>query len=188
MGKNKNMDAKQKEFLEVFNPLKERLWRFCLNMATNIENAKDLLQDTIEAPFLNFDNVKHKEAFLSYLFTIASRRYYKTKKVLSRLEPLSEVQSESLISENCDPLIKADISMFYSALDKLPPEMKESIILFDIMGFSRNEICEIQSVSLEGLKARLYRGRKKLAELLGANQDFEINDSSSKIHNEGVKI
>lgn len=188
MDENKNMDDKQKVFLEYFNPLKERLWRFCLNLSRSRESAKDLLQDTIEAAYRNFGSIRHKEAFLSYLFTIASRAFYKIKQEQSKFEQLTELQSESLVSMATSPYDKAELTDFYSALAQIPVEMKESIILFDIMGFSRKEICEIQSVSLEGLKARLYRGRKKLAELLGANQDIELNDSSAKIHNEGVKI
>jgi RNA polymerase sigma-70 factor, ECF subfamily len=61
-------------------------------------------------------------------------------------------------------------------MDKLPREQKEAIILHVIMGFSREEICKIQECGMEALKQRLYRGRKKLADLLGAKDDKnEIN-------------
>jgi RNA polymerase sigma-70 factor (ECF subfamily) len=66
----------------------------------------------------------------------------------------------------------------------LPPEQKEAIILQDIMGFSQKEICEIQSISLDALKQRLYRGRKKLAELL--NDEFsEFTVDSLKLSAKG---
>ncbi len=165
------MDDKQKIFLECFSPLKDRLWRFCLYLSNDREAAKDLLQDTIEAAYLHFESVRHREAFLSYLFTVASRNYYRTKRLNSRFEPFDERAAETLVDDTVSPETKVEIALFYKALDKLSPEAKEAIILTDIMGFPRKEVCDIQSVNLETLKARLYRGRKKLAQLLGVDDD-----------------
>ena len=49
------------------------------------------------------------------------------------------------------------------------------------MGYSREEIAEIQSSNIENVKARLYRGRKKLAEILKAENDL-ITDTKELIY------
>jgi RNA polymerase sigma-70 factor, ECF subfamily len=161
------MIKKQEIFLELFEPVKENLWRFCLSLSKNRADAKDLLQDTIEQAYMNFENIKHQEAFLSFLFTITSRISRGKWKKDSNFEFTDSVDFETLVSDNVPPDVKVDITKLYEALDMLPPEQKEGIILFDIMGFSQPEICTIQAIELETLKKRLYRGRKKLAELLG---------------------
>ena len=65
------MKNKQEIFLNIFNPIKINLWRFCLSVSNSRNDAKDLLQETIEVAYRNFEKLKHNEAFLSYLFSIA---------------------------------------------------------------------------------------------------------------------
>lgn len=158
------MTEKQKKFLDLFEPVKDNLWRFCLTMSKNRENAKDLLQETITIAFNNFDKLSSPDAFLSWLFTIASRKYYEFHR--KKLDLNESVDVDLLFSKDISPEEQADIRHLYDALSKLPDDQRESIVLSDIMGYSREEICKIQDIELETLKSRLYRGRKKLIELL----------------------
>ena len=99
---------------------------------------------------------------------------------------IDEQNYESLIDESNSPEARAAAGELYEAMEDLPLEQKEAIILHNIMGFSREEICTIQNINLETLKARLYRGRKKLARLLGAEELPE--DVHSTLKNKGVVL
>lgn len=176
------MTEKQKKFLDLFEPVKENLWRFCLTMSKNKENARDLLQETITTAYNNFDKLSRPEAFLSWLFTIASRKYFEFYRKKMDLNELADV--DLLYSKELSPEEQTDIRYLYEALAKLPVEQKESIILFDIVGYSRDEICEIQQIGLETLKSRLFRGRKKLIELLrpiDKKETFQNIENSKRI-------
>jgi RNA polymerase sigma-70 factor (ECF subfamily) len=48
------------------------------------------------------------------------------------------------------------------ALASLRPEQREAVVLFEIDGFSIEEIAAIQNVSLSAVKSRLSRARKRL--------------------------
>jgi RNA polymerase sigma-70 factor (ECF subfamily) len=48
------------------------------------------------------------------------------------------------------------------ALAGLPPEQREAVVLFEMNGFSIEEISAIQNVSLSAVKSRLSRARKRL--------------------------
>ena len=158
------MKDNQDLFLELFELQKERLWWFCLSVSKNYEDAKELLAETIYQSCLNFEKVKNHKAFLSYLFTIANRINNRKK---TRLDYLMPEELENMIGNSESPESILEYKELYLALDKLPSVQKEAIILFDLMGFSRTEICEIQNTNIANVKARLYRGRKKLAEILG---------------------
>jgi len=169
---------KQKKFLELFEPVKENLWRFCLSMSRNRDAASDLLQESILIAYQNFETLRTEKAFLSYLLTIASRTLYAIKNKNSKIENDEEFDFDSLVGSNTPADVLTDVRNLYEALDKLPENQKEAIILSDIMGFSRQEICDIQNVSLDALKARLHRGKLKLALLLGADDDININENT----------
>jgi RNA polymerase sigma-70 factor (ECF subfamily) len=49
------------------------------------------------------------------------------------------------------------------ALATLPPEAREAIVLFELDGFTLEEIAEVQRASLSAIKSRLARSREKLA-------------------------
>lgn len=48
------------------------------------------------------------------------------------------------------------------ALQQLPPEQREAVVLFEVDGFSLDEIATMQRVSLSAVKSRLTRGRQRL--------------------------
>jgi RNA polymerase sigma-70 factor (ECF subfamily) len=61
-----------------------------------------------------------------------------------------------------------DIHFLYLALQQLPEEQRECIILFEISGFSIKEIAQTQQAGESAVKQRLKRGREKLIEILHA--------------------
>ena len=160
------MINKQQKFLELFEPNKIKLWKFCLSISRCRDNAKDLLQDTIEVAFKQFEAVKSEQAFLSYLFTIASRINYKQ---INRAKMLAEIDDsilEALIDGDALPDTKTDIRILYESLDKMKYEQREAIILSEIMGLQHLEAAKIQGISLETFRQRLYRAKNTLKEIM----------------------
>ncbi|MDT3740949.1 MAG: RNA polymerase sigma factor [Candidatus Kapabacteria bacterium] len=162
------MKNRQDIFLEHFEPLKKNLWRFCLSVSPTYDDAKDLLQDTIETAYREFENLKHKEAFLSWMFSIASRlnNSYQSKRCKTELS--SEKYYDLLESNELTPDRIFEIKLLYQALEKLPIEQKEAIVLCNILGYPQNIAAEIQNVKLETLKQRILRGKSQLKILLSS--------------------
>lgn len=184
----KSLDyIKQEEFMSYYERVSRKLSGFSRAMTRNTETAKDLVSDTILVAYENFDKIKNKQAFTSYIFTIAVRLHRKRKSKWSWFAEESEAYQESAISNEPMPDISHDIQVLYDALDKLPPKMKESIILFEISGFSIEEIRDIQGGTISGVKSRLKRGRGKLKELMyDSISRFDIEDKA--LHNNAYTI
>ncbi len=164
--------AKQEKFLEAYNPVKDSLWRYCLYMARNREFAKDLLGETITAAWQSYDKLKDDKAFLGYIFTIASRIFYRMKK--NYYSGFASVEdAETLFSAAMQPDMQTDINLLRENLDKLPEQQKEAVLLFHIEGLSRKEVARVQDVSEETVKSRLARGRKQLAIYMGVDDEQE---------------
>lgn len=156
-------------------PLYPNLERFTLNMTRNRDWAKDVTSETVLKAYDSFDSLRGEQAFLSFLFTIASRVYYaqinRAGKRIYEEQDLDELYS---IAPGPDEL--ADAKALHEALDKLPEKMKEAIVLFELEGFSYKEIAEIQTTTVDNIKVRLHRGKAKLEELL---QDGEMARTKS---------
>lgn len=171
-----NSNDKQIAFMNLFEPVRANLSRFCFSISLDRDDAKDLISETIVQAFENFEMLKKTDAFKSYLFSIASRinkRKNWRKRLFVRLDKEHlDIQISKNNSEN-----ELDVEILNKLMNKLPQKQKEAIALFDISGFSLEEIREIQGGSLSGVKSRLKRGREKLAEMLTDNYSERNNQS-----------
>ena len=154
--------------MSLFQPLQPRLDRFVLAMVRDQETAKDIVGETILIAYDQFETVRHREAFLSFLFTIATRVYRKRQKRSDRFGTLDDHRLESLIDPGTPPDLLTDIGAIYRALEELSEKQREAVVMFEILGFSMKEIQGIQGGTLISVKVRVMRARKKLAALLGA--------------------
>ncbi len=177
------MEEKQKQdkFMEAFEPNRQKLSAYALALTRNRDDAKDIVSETILKAYESFEKVKDTQAFSAYLFTIASRIF---KRKLWRRRIFGEYNqeyAETIPAGTVSPETRFDIETLYKALDKLPAKQKEAVILFEISGFSIEEICEIQGGTISGVKSRLKRGRETLTEIM--HKTYGIKTNTLKIIN-----
>lgn len=177
-------NEKQRAFLELFKPVEQNLYRYARAMADTYEEAKDLAADTLLAAYEGFESLQHREAFLSYLFTIASRIAKKKRWKKKFFGVYNELEANQMPDRSQHADRNMDIELLYKALGQLPAKQKEALVLFEISGFSLKEIQEMQGGSLSAVKSRISRGREKLAQLLNENKDPNLNSSNNNINTE----
>jgi RNA polymerase sigma-70 factor, ECF subfamily len=128
------------------------------------------LSETILKAYERFERLEEPAAFLSYLFTIASRTRRHERAKSARTRPFSETELESFVDERNAPDSNADVDHLYAALAQLPKKLREAIVMSEITGLKLEEVASIQGASLSAVKSRVSRGRKKLAQLLGVKE------------------
>lgn len=162
--------------MELYEPIHVRFEKFCKARAYGNFNFKDLMHDALVVAYERFDSLKKEEAFLHFLFGIAIRLLANENRKISteRLSDHSQVYNYSVESDRTDRLL--EINLLYEAISQLPDLQKESIILFEISGFSIKEIADLQQSSEDAVKQRLVRSRKKLLELMTEKKEVELNN------------
>jgi RNA polymerase sigma-70 factor (ECF subfamily) len=165
--------AKKKRFMELYEPVHVRFEKFCKARAYGNFNFKDLMHDALVVAYERFESLKNDGAFLHFLFGIAIRLLANENRKISteRLSDHSQAYNYSVESDRTDKLL--EINLLYEAISSLPDLQKESIILFEISGFSIKEIAGLQQSSEDAVKQRLVRSRKKLVELMTEKMNVE---------------
>jgi RNA polymerase sigma-70 factor (ECF subfamily) len=110
------------------------------------------------------------------------------------LQPLpgSLSQNEPIIAKWLCPYRKKEIlaePLFQKELEKhqmgecvqekvrqLPESYQSVLVLFDLMEFRHQETAEILDISIENVKVRLHRARKKLKTILEQECRFEVDE------------
>jgi len=162
------------EFIKLYDPIHNQFCMFCRAISGNIEDSEDLIQDTILNVLESFDRIKNKNAFKSYLFSVASN-LNKMKRRRSKFKSeFNDHELKQIIDFGQNQEHVTDFKIVYDKILSLPDKMAETLILYHISDLSLEEIQKIQGGSLSGVKSRLTRGRAKLLDLLNTKEQVKM--------------
>lgn len=142
-----------------------KLLRFAYSYVHNMEDAEDILQDTLiqymrTAPV--FENEKHE---ISWLMTVTAN-LSKNKIKANNIRRADEL-NEELVAEE-----KTDLSFIWEAVKSLPSDYREVIHLFYQEDFSTSQIANLLGRKESTVRSQLKRGRDRLKEVLKEAYDF----------------
>lgn len=144
----------------------------------NDQDAEDIVQESFLRAYKFFEGFRGENS-RAWLLTIVRNTCY-TWQRQNRMKKMSTVFDEELHgSENEIPnpetvlLENVNAEMLKNALEKLPVEFREVLILRELEGFSYKEIADIVSVPLGTVMSRLARARKLLLQRLTGHGEKE---------------
>jgi RNA polymerase sigma-70 factor, ECF subfamily len=147
-------------YLDVFEPLRPELYRYCRALTRSAFDAEDLVQDTLARGFVTlagiFQEIRNPRA---WLFRIASNLWIDRQR-RHREEPL-ESHPEPTAPETRPGETRDAGAML---IRRLAPQERASVLLKDVFDFTLEEIAEMLTTTPNAIEAALHRGRGKLAE------------------------
>ncbi|GAB7525272.1 RNA polymerase sigma factor [Paraburkholderia sp. 2C] len=146
----------------------------------NPNDAEDIVQDAYIRAFRYFD-MFHGENARPWLLTIVRRTWYSEwqKREMSRHsvefdENLDDTMFEGWSDSNADPetlmMRDQDARLVHAALEQLPAEYREVMVLRELEELSYREIATIADLPVGTVMSRLARGRRRLAASLASMQ------------------
>ena len=175
---------KSETFEQEALPHLDAVYRFALRLTGSPSEAEDLVQETFLRAYRAWDQYTLGTKAKSWLFTICRNAFLRGRERDTRRDELvseaaqAKTDTEDRVYET--PLFagKADYDPegdFFrglvddevlAAIDELPDDFREAVVLSDLHGMTYQEVAEILDVPLGTVKSRLFRGRKLLQEAL----------------------
>ncbi len=158
--------------------LSERQWRqeliallpslraFAWSLARNGADADDLVQETLIKAWGNRDKFTPGTNLRAWLFTILRNTWYTTVGKRRREAPDEDGHFADTLTAAPNQEWQCELSSLKAALDQLPPEHREAIIMVGAAGLSYEEAAEISGCALGTIKSRVNRARNRLARAL----------------------
>jgi RNA polymerase sigma-70 factor (ECF subfamily) len=172
--------------IAAFNSLVERyqtqIYNLCYRLLGNREAAEDATQETFLSAYRALPRFVGGN-FRSWLFRIAANgskdelRRRRRKPVLS-IEALSDPQEAPLEFADASESAEARVERIElgdtlrGALQLLPFDQRQAIVLLDVYGYRYEEIAVMTSASLGTVKSRIHRGRERLRRTLGGQMEL----------------
>lgn len=154
---------------------------FAISLTRNRATADDMMQDAVLKAWTNMDKFEPGTNMRAWLFTILRNNYYSSRRKLKReVADVDNAFSDTLSvkPEHDGRLQMAD---FKQALNQLPDEQREALILVGASGFAYEEAAEMCGVATGTIKSRVNRARARLSELLHLEDDeaLELTDTAT---------
>jgi RNA polymerase sigma-70 factor (ECF subfamily) len=157
-------------------------------MASHYVEADDLTQEVFVQAHRKLGSLRDPDAVTSWLYRIATHVCYDRFRKWSRQprpDPLDVSGSiaASPMGDGADEgrldrvIERTEMSACVRGfLEDLSDEYRQVILLHDLEGLTSAEIAEMLGVSVDTIKIRLHRARRKLKVALAANCDFSHDD------------
>jgi RNA polymerase sigma-70 factor, ECF subfamily len=180
-------------FRELVDPYRRELQLHCYRILGSVQDAEDLLQETLLAAWRALDRFEERASLRAWLYRIATNRCLNALRDRKRrpqevssmveppeptrlaeprwLEPYPDVLLEGLPDTAAGPdaiyEMRESVGLaFVAALQHLPPRQRAALVLRDVLGFDSAETAAALDSSENSVKGALQRARATLRERL----------------------
>jgi RNA polymerase sigma-70 factor (ECF subfamily) len=175
-------DDKRASFQREAVPHMDAVYRFALRLSGSPDQARDLVQDTFLRAFRNWEQYTPGTQCKSWRFTICRNLFLRQRERGQRHDEIvaenaprdtagdggdnplwASVEGSDPEGEFFGSIVDAEI---LKAIDALPEEYRTAVVLSDVEGLSYDEIAGMLDVPVGTVKSRLFRGRRRLQQVL----------------------
>jgi RNA polymerase sigma-70 factor (ECF subfamily) len=157
---------------EALVALIPRLRRYARALTGERFRADDLVQDTLERAIAKWALWRPGTDLRAWTFTIMHNVYVnQVKRSVLAAESLGPEAGMDLEDGAASADTLAQLNALNAALQRLPDEQRELLLLITLEGFSYDEAAHTLGLPIGTVMSRLARARAKLAALLEGNGD-----------------
>jgi RNA polymerase sigma-70 factor (TIGR02960 family) len=179
-------------FRELMDPFRRELQLHCYRILGSVQDAEDMLQETLLAAWRGLDDFEGRSSLRTWLYRIATNRCLNLLRSNARrpakevppmpepppptsrseplwLQPYPDILLEGLPDSAPGPAARFETKeaiglAFVTSLQRLPPLQRTALVLRDVLGFSAGESATILETTEASVKGALQRARAALAE------------------------
>lgn len=197
------LPAGQQPFEELVDPLRKELLAHCYRLLGSYHDAEDALQDALLRGWRGFSDFQGRSSFRTWMYTICTRTSLDIASAKGRralpadLSPASthavlrDAPSSDVLWLTPFPSSSAGSNepegryeqrealelAFIATLQHLPGNQRAALVLFDVVGFSAQEIAQIMDTSIDSVSSALARARKHVSERAATENQHNMASS-----------
>jgi RNA polymerase sigma-70 factor (ECF subfamily) len=187
-------DLQLGSFEELAMPLFEQLYNFAQWMTHNREEAEDLVQETYAKALKGFPSFRLGTNFRAWMYRILRNTFLTSRTGLkaNMTVPLNLDEDETELAvepETPETLLfaRSNREQLQTAIDQLPVQFREVLLLCEVEEMSYQEISETLSVPIGTVMSRLSRARRTIRDRLRLHlQEGSVGSAKLRGTNHGL--
>jgi RNA polymerase sigma-70 factor (ECF subfamily) len=175
--------ADESAFAELVERYHARLLFYLAKLLGQTHRAEDVLQEVWLDAWRGLPRLAEAGAWRVWLYRIARDRA--SRELRRRRLPTAASESLETVGETADNELSAEeLALVRAAIDQLPAEQREAVLLRYVEGMSYDEIAAVAGCQLGTVRSRLHYAKQTLKEQLkgtlpGTNASWNIRSSTS---------
>jgi len=161
---------KAQRLFELLAPSYDEARALARRIAGNNADGDDLFQDATLRAIAKLSQLREPSRFRLWFYRIllsVQRNHYRRgfwRRLISRDADAAAGAVPDLVGDDGSRWAerRASAARAQRALATLPPVQREAVVLFEIQGFTVEEVAELQCAKVSAVKSRLARGRARL--------------------------
>lgn len=146
---------------------------FAVSLTHNTDRADDLVQEALVKAWDKQSSFQLGTNLKAWLFTILRNEFYSQMRKRGREVQDSDGIMTAKLAVHPSQHGSLDLDDFKAALDTLPNDQREAIVLIGASGFSYEEAAEICDCAVGTIKSRVSRARTRLQEILNVSGEAD---------------
>ena len=155
--------AKDMTFERELVSLIPHLRSFGRSLTGNASHGDDLAQDALAKALASRNSYQPGTNMKAWTFMILRNVFYSEKRRSWRSCALDPELAERTLVSTSNPTAGLELDELRRALDMLPADQREALILVGAAGMSYEEVSDITGAALGTIKSRVSRARDRLA-------------------------
>ena len=166
---NDSLKGNQVALGQLIKKYQNQMYSVCLSILKRPDEAQEAAQDTFIKMHKSLNTFNSGSKFSSWLYKIAYRTsldYLRKRKKTIDIEEVSFLLENNNDSQE-DVMMQSELSQqLLKAIAHLNPDEAGIIRMFYLEEMTIKELAEITGNSISNVKVKLFRGRKKLGEII----------------------
>lgn len=151
---------------------------FAVSLCGNADRADDLVQETLLKAWSHLASFAEGTNLSAWLFTILRNIYYSDYRKRRREVADPDGAIAASLAAPPEQGGHMDFLDFRDALQKLPPDQREALVLVGASGLSYEDAARICGCATGTMKSRVNRARNRLCELLGLDSQSPLSSDA----------
>jgi RNA polymerase sigma-70 factor (ECF subfamily) len=180
-------------FARLVEPFRRELQLHCYRLLGSVQDAEDLVQETLLAAWRALESFEERASLRSWLYRIATNRSLNAIRERGR-RPVRRATEPSWLEPYADSALpdpapgpearyeqrEAIQLSFIVALQQLPAKQRAALVLRDVLGFHTDESASILETTPQSVKAALQRARATLDSKTPEREHAPLPDSPAE--------
>ena len=167
---------KESNFLNIIDPIKDKMYRMSLRLLTSKEAAEDATQEVILKLWNRKGKIKHYANIEAFAMTVTKNYCLDQLKLKNNnnLRIVHQNYENNAISPQRGLELKDELKWINGIVSELPEQQKIVFQLRDIEQLEFEEIMKITNMKSTAVRVALSRARKKIRESLTKKHNYGI--------------
>lgn len=128
-----------------------------------VSDVDDAIQEALLIASRYVTSLRHAQAWSRWMFRIVRRECHRLARATLRVDLFADEAVDVLVAQRSHDELRHDVA---AALQSLPPQYREVLVLRDFEGRTIGEIAAQLGCTTASVKGRLHRGRELAREYL----------------------